>query len=49
MRTCGVVVVVPTTSIHRIQESHVAAYHILWDLVHTLLADERGSAAEQSS
>jgi D-sedoheptulose 7-phosphate isomerase len=36
--------VVPTTSIHRIQESHVAAYHILWDLVHTLLADERGSA-----
>jgi D-sedoheptulose 7-phosphate isomerase len=52
MRTCGVVdhcLVVPTTSIHRIQESHVAAYHILWDLVHTLLADERGSAAEQSS
>jgi D-sedoheptulose 7-phosphate isomerase len=37
--------VVPTTSIHRIQESHVAAYHILWDLVHTLLADDRGSAA----
>ncbi|MGB5087258.1 MAG: phosphoheptose isomerase, partial [Methylocystis silviterrae] len=21
-----------------------AAYHILWDLVHTLLADDRGSA-----
>ena len=36
--------VVPTTSIHRIQECHVAAYHILWDLVHTLLADDRGSA-----
>lgn len=34
--------VVPTDSIHRIQETHVAAYHILWDLVHTLLADERG-------
>jgi D-sedoheptulose 7-phosphate isomerase len=33
---------VPSTSIHRIQECHVAAYHILWDLVHTLLADERG-------
>ncbi|MBU48015.1 MAG: phosphoheptose isomerase [Deltaproteobacteria bacterium] len=32
-------VVVPSTSIHRIQECHVAAYHILWDLVHTLLAE----------
>jgi D-sedoheptulose 7-phosphate isomerase len=52
MRTCGMVdhcLVVPTTSIHRIQESHVTAYHLLWDLVHTLLADERGSAAEKSS
>ena len=29
-------------SIHRVQECHVAAYHILWDLVHTLLADDRG-------
>ncbi|WP_166265497.1 D-sedoheptulose-7-phosphate isomerase [Marinobacter caseinilyticus] len=34
--------VVPTDSIHRIQEVHVATYHILWDLVHTLLADKRG-------
>lgn len=34
--------VVNTDSIHRIQECHVAIYHILWDLVHTLLADERG-------
>lgn len=34
--------VVPGQSIHRIQETHVAIYHILWDLVHTLLADERG-------
>jgi D-sedoheptulose 7-phosphate isomerase len=34
--------VVATDSIHRIQEVHVATYHILWDLVHTLLADERG-------
>jgi D-sedoheptulose 7-phosphate isomerase len=25
---------VPTSSIHRIQESHVALYHIIWDLVH---------------
>jgi len=28
---------VPTSSIHRIQESHVALYHIMWDLVHTFL------------
>lgn len=41
--------IVPTASIHRIQETHVALYHIMWDLVHTLLqhnslmeaADER--------
>jgi len=41
---CDHCLVVPTTSVHRIQECHVAAYHILWDLVHTLLADHRGSA-----
>jgi D-sedoheptulose 7-phosphate isomerase len=35
--------IVETDSIHRIQECHVAIYHILWDLVHTLLADERGN------
>jgi D-sedoheptulose 7-phosphate isomerase len=34
--------IVETDSIHRIQECHVTIYHILWDLVHTLLADERG-------
>lgn len=34
--------VVETDSIHRVQEVHVACYHILWDLVHTLLADHRG-------
>jgi D-sedoheptulose 7-phosphate isomerase len=48
MKSSGFVdhcLVVPSTSIHRIQESHVTAYHILWDLVHTLLADDRGSAA----
>ena len=33
--------VVPTDSIHRVQETHVALYHILWDLTHTLLADHR--------
>ncbi len=42
-----VCLVVPTTSVHRIQESHVAAYHVLWDLVHTLLADSRGSAGAE--
>ncbi|RUX10163.1 SIS domain-containing protein [Mesorhizobium sp. M8A.F.Ca.ET.059.01.1.1] len=52
MKSSGTVehlLVVPSTSIHRIQECHVAAYHILWDLVHTLLADERGSAAAKGS
>ncbi|MFC5741616.1 D-sedoheptulose-7-phosphate isomerase [Dyella tabacisoli] len=34
--------VVDSDSIHRVQECHVAIYHVLWDLVHTLLADERG-------
>ncbi len=28
---------VSTSSIHRIQESHVALYHTTWDLVHTFL------------
>jgi len=37
--------VVETYSIHRVQECHVSIYHILWDLVHTLLADNRGSLA----
>jgi D-sedoheptulose 7-phosphate isomerase len=36
--------VVGSDSIHRVQECHVAIYHILWDLVHTLLADSRGPA-----
>ena len=34
--------VVETDSIHRIQECHVIIYHVLWDLEHTLLADDRG-------
>lgn len=29
--------IVPTSSIHRIQETHVALYHIMWDVVHTFL------------
>lgn len=40
--------VVETDSIHRIQECHVAIFHVLWDLVHTLLADERGSLGENT-
>jgi len=46
---CDFCLVVPTTSIHRVQECHVAAYHILWDLVHTILADDRGSAATKGA
>ncbi len=45
MKTSGLVdhcLIVETDSIHRVQEVHVASYHILWDLVHTLLADHRG-------
>ncbi len=33
--------IVATNNIHRIQETHVACYHILWDLVHTLMAARR--------
>jgi D-sedoheptulose 7-phosphate isomerase len=29
--------IVPTASIHRVQEAHVTLYHIIWDLVHELL------------
>lgn len=36
--------IVKTDSIHRVQETHVTCYHIIWDLVHTLLADSRGVA-----
>lgn len=39
--------VVDTDSIHRVQEVHVACYHILWDLVHTLLADRRGKLGKR--
>lgn len=38
--------VVETDSIHRIQECHVVIYHILWDLVHTLLALDRGPSGQ---
>ena len=46
---CDYCLVVPTTSIHRIQECHVTAYHILWDLVHTILASDRGSATTKGA
>jgi D-sedoheptulose 7-phosphate isomerase len=32
---------VPTQSIHRIQETHVALYHVMWDIVHALLQREQ--------
>jgi D-sedoheptulose 7-phosphate isomerase len=41
--------VVESDSIHRIQETHVAIYHILWDLVHTLLAEDRGGLASEGA
>ena len=31
--------VVPSFSIHRIQETHVALYHVVWDLVHIRLGE----------
>ena len=46
MRASGLLdhcLVVDTDSIHRVQEVHVSLYHILWDLTHTLLADQRGA------
>ncbi|HIF17815.1 MAG TPA: SIS domain-containing protein [Cycloclasticus sp.] len=50
MKSSGLVdhcLVVDSDSIHRVQETHVACYHILWDLVHTLLADQRGLLGKQ--
>jgi len=40
MRAAGLLdycLTVPTSSIHRIQETHVTLYHIMWDMVHTFL------------
>lgn len=36
--------IVRSDSIHRIQEVHVTLYHILWDIVHTLLSGQRGKS-----
>jgi len=41
--------VVDTDSIHRVQEVHVTCYHIIWDLVHTLLADQRGRLGKKNA
>ncbi len=41
--------VVRSDSIHRIQEAHLAIYHILWDLVHTLLAEDRGGSISEAA
>jgi len=52
MRASGLLdhcLVVETDSIHRVQEVHLACYHILWDLTHTLLADSRGHAGGKTS
>ena len=32
--------IVPSYSIHRIQEAHATAVHIIWDLVHIALGAE---------
>jgi D-sedoheptulose 7-phosphate isomerase len=32
--------IVPSFSIHRIQETHVAWYHVVWDLVHIALGED---------
>lgn len=50
MKSSGLVdhcLVVESDSIHRTQEVHVACYHIIWDLVHTLLADSRGLVSQE--
>ncbi len=31
------------TPTHRFPECHLAIYHIVWDLVHTLLTGNRGN------
>jgi D-sedoheptulose 7-phosphate isomerase len=45
MAGCGLLdhcLVVRSDSIHRVQEVHVTIYHILWDLVHTIISGNRG-------
>ena len=37
---CAELLEVPSYSIHRIQEVHATAVHIVWDLVHMALGEE---------
>lgn len=37
---CDYAFVVPSYSIHRIQETHVTLLHIVWDLIHVALGEE---------
>jgi D-sedoheptulose 7-phosphate isomerase len=37
---CDYCFTVPSFSVHRIQESHVALLHILWDLIHVAMGEE---------
>ena len=37
---CDHCFVVPSFSIHRIQETHVTLYHMVWDLVHVALGED---------
>ncbi|MDQ7074165.1 MAG: SIS domain-containing protein [Gammaproteobacteria bacterium] len=51
MRRSGLLdhcLVVESDSIHRVQEIHLTCYHILWDLTHTLLADQRGNLGNKT-
>jgi D-sedoheptulose 7-phosphate isomerase len=51
MKRSGLVdhcLVIETDSVHRVQEVQVATYHLLWDLTHTLLADDRGYGLERA-
>ncbi len=36
-QSVDICLIVETNSIHRVQESHLTSYHILWDLVHSIL------------
>jgi D-sedoheptulose 7-phosphate isomerase len=51
MRAAGLLdfcLTVPTSSIHRIQESHMTLYHIMWDMVHTFLQHSNKVRSQES-
>ena len=37
---CAFAFIVPSWSLHRIQETHVVLLHVLWDLVHVVLGED---------